>query len=94
MVFKRSSKSIDDFSVHTNCRLGKWYHEGDGLKYSKRQSYAALNEPHKRVHASGIEAMLSAQDGDKPSALESLKRMEQASLEVFRHLSALDSDHP
>jgi len=93
MVFKRSSKSVDDFARHTDCRLGKWYYEGDGQNYSSHQSFSALEEPHKRVHASGIEAMLAIQEGDKASSLESLKRMEQASLDVFRHLSAIDSDH-
>ena len=93
MVLKRSSKSIDDFAIDTNCRLGKWYHEGDGLNYSNHQSYTAIDEPHKRVHASGIEAMLSAQKGDKQASLVSLKQMEQASTDVFRHLSSLDSSH-
>jgi len=91
MVFERSGKSIDDFAKHTDCRLGKWYYQGDGQNYSTHLSFAALEDPHKRVHAAGIEAMLAGKENNKPAVNESLKKMEQASMEVFEHLSALDS---
>lgn len=33
VIFKTSSKSVDDFTRHTDCRLGEWYYQGDGQKY-------------------------------------------------------------
>ncbi len=91
MVAGRSNKSIDDFARHTDCRLGKWYYEGDGRNYASHHAFTSLDEPHKRIHAAGIEALFSAQAGDRKMVIESLKQMEKASLDVFRHLSALDS---
>jgi len=91
VIFENSSKSIDDFARHTNCRLGKWYYEGDGRNYSSHHSYTAIEEPHKRVHAAGVEAMLASQSNDANASKESLRKMEDASVEVFRHLSALEN---
>jgi methyl-accepting chemotaxis protein len=91
VLFENSSKSIDDFSRHTDCRLGKWYYQGDGKQYAGHHSYTAIEEPHKRVHAAGVEAMLAAKADDAFAARESVKKMEDASAEVFRHLSSLEN---
>ena len=91
VIFKSSSKSVDDFARHTNCRLGKWYYEGDGQQYAHHSSFKSLEEPHKRVHSYGIEAMLSAKSGEFHDARVALKQMEDASLEVYRYLSALEA---
>ena len=90
-MFENSSKSIDEFAKHTDCRLGKWYYQGDGKKYASHQAYSALEEPHKRVHAAGIEAMLAAKEDDARAARLSLRKMEDASVEVFRHLATLEN---
>ncbi len=90
-MFENSSKSIDDFAKHTDCRLGKWYYQGDGKQYADHQAYSALEEPHKRIHAAGIEAMLAAKEDDAHAARESLRKMEDASIEVFRHLATLEN---
>jgi len=90
VIFKTSSKSVDDFARHTDCRLGQWYYQGDGQQYRHNSAFSALEEPHKRVHAHGIEAMLSAKSGELHNARVALKQMEDASLEVYRHLSALE----
>jgi methyl-accepting chemotaxis protein len=40
------------FVDHHNCRLGKWYFEGDGKEYfSQTPSYRSVDKPHKIVHA-------------------------------------------
>lgn len=91
VVFENSAKSIDDFTQHTNCRLGQWYYNGEGKKYASLSTYSAIEEPHKRIHSTGIEAMLAAKANDTKATRESLKKMEGYSAEVFRHLSALES---
>ncbi len=38
-------------TVHSNCRLGKWYDSGLGkTEFGKTASYSRLNTPHKNVH--------------------------------------------
>jgi len=90
VMFESSNKSVDDFARHTECRLGKWYYQGDGQQYASEPAFKALEEPHKRVHAAGIEAMLASQGQDAGASRESLQKMEDASVEVFRLLSKLD----
>jgi len=39
------------FVSHHNCRLGKWYYEGEGFQnFSKTPSYKSLERPHEIVH--------------------------------------------
>lgn len=39
------------FVDHRNCRLGKWYMEGEGRKhFSHTSSYQKMNRPHSNVH--------------------------------------------
>ena len=43
---------------HRGCRLGKWYHEGQGAQnFSQVPSYPHLEAPHARVHAHVHEAV-------------------------------------
>ncbi len=45
------NKPAFKFVDHHNCRLGKWYFEGNGQKYfSTTPSYKKLNQPHANVH--------------------------------------------
>lgn len=47
------AKKITEFADHHNCRLGKWYDNGDGKKYfGHTQKYKDLEQPHSRVHDS------------------------------------------
>ena len=49
---------------HDNCRLGKWYNEGEGKqKFGKLPSYGKLLEPHRRVHGC-VRGMLDAMEGE------------------------------
>ena len=91
VVFDDSNKPIDQFTNHTECRLGQWYYHGDGKRYMNHPAFASLEEPHKRVHAAGVEAMLTAKDNDALAARNALTSMEEASDQVFRALNSLDS---
>ena len=86
----QSEKTAADFASHHQCRLGKWYFEGDGAQlFSRLPSFPLLDSPHRTVHESGVAALQSVQEGDWPAALGELERMEQASNEVLRLLSQL-----
>ena len=90
-VYKRcitdGVNSTAEIADHHQCRLGKWYFEGEGKKFfSHLSSYHSLDTPHEAVHANGLRALELHEEGDKKGALESLQAMEVASLDVQKHL--------
>jgi len=89
----KSEKSVDDFASHTECRLGKWYFEGDGFKlFSKLRAYSALDEPHKRVHESGVAALKFMAEKNCKAALNEIRKMEEASNKVLSLLGQLNQE--
>ncbi len=80
---------------HHNCRLGKWYFDGDGRKtFSTLPSFPELDAHHARVHRHAHEAASVLQRGmpDAQGAhhlLEHYRAVEAASDGVVRHLDAL-----
>ena len=93
LVSGLSNKTVDDFSDHTICRLGKWYYEGEGAqKYSSLKSFKSLEIPHMGVHQNGIKALQAMADGDKDAVVKYLEAMESSSVDVLGMLSSLLSD--
>ncbi len=92
------SKSSGEFSTHHDCRLGKWYYEGDGQAcFSQLDGYMAMEEPHERVHCKGREAIDAFHAGDNEAVLSAVRGMEEASLDVLKNLEKMaaagESDH-
>ena len=81
------------FVDHHNCRLGKWYYEGDGAEnFSKTSSYSKLENPHATVH-NGTHKVFDLMVGDDVHSLtEAFKEMEKGSEEVFSTLDAILHD--
>jgi methyl-accepting chemotaxis protein len=81
-------------SEHTACRLGKWYDSGLGkTEFGITRSYSSLNKPHATVHK---EANLLAKECSGSAVVcskavidEKVKRIEDASEEVFKILDAM-----
>ncbi|NDV12103.1 methyl-accepting chemotaxis protein [Crenobacter caeni] len=49
---------------HDECRLGRWYHGGEGrARYAQRPGFAELEKPHARVH-DHVRAAMRAVKGD------------------------------
>ena len=91
-ILALTDKTADDFVDHTQCRLGKWYNEGDGkLLYADTHAYQELEQPHKRIHESGLEALSYASKDNKAAMLGSLEEMEAASIHVLVLLESLAS---
>jgi len=87
-----SKKTKDDFADHHQCRLGKWYYEGDGEKhYSHYAEYSHLEGPHALVHQSGIAALNAHENGDGTTLITHLNKMEEASARVFDFLNKLEN---
>ena len=85
-----SDKQADAFASHTNCRLGKWYYEGEGLScFSRLPGYREVEAPHIRFHQQGVEAIRLYRDGQLMAAAAALERMETASMDVLRSLEQM-----
>jgi Methyl-accepting chemotaxis protein (MCP) signalling domain/Chemoreceptor zinc-binding domain len=79
-----STKKPEEFSSHTGCRLGKWYYEGEGSQcFSALHGFREMDEPHKRFHHYGVDAVTHYFDGRYKQGLASISEMEAASFQVL-----------
>jgi methyl-accepting chemotaxis protein len=92
MMVGREGLRADELSNHTNCRLGKWYSAVQESKYRDHRAFKALAEPHRLVHAHGIEAVKHYNGGRLDAAMAELDKVEKASVDVLRCLAELDRD--
>lgn len=74
---------------HTECRLGKWYYQGEGRKFAGSEAFRRLEEPHKLVHQSGRLALAANMAGDQDAVVKYIQQMEQASVDVIKYIDAL-----
>lgn len=81
---------------HENCRLGKWYYEGDGAKiFSNTRSFKALESYHKNVHNYVQEAVIdNVEYDDNPTQhnktiLNNMSNAENASKNVLEAINAM-----
>ncbi|MCX6074054.1 MAG: CZB domain-containing protein [Campylobacterales bacterium] len=74
------------FVDHHNCRLGKWYREGEGSDFFKKTpSYSSLETPHAIVHSSThkIFDLIRTESINSDSFVQIFHDMEEASDTVF-----------
>ncbi|WP_228720858.1 CZB domain-containing protein [Nitrogeniibacter mangrovi] len=83
----------EEVTGHHDCRLGKWYYEGEGKAcFSSLAGFTQLESPHTRVHTSA-KAAIDAHRARKPDAvLDHVAQMEKASLEVIEMLERMALD--
>ena len=85
-----SDRSADSFAVHTACRLGKWYFEGEGKDcFSKLDGYAAVANPHQTFHHNGREAVTAFRNGEVLRGIELIGKLEADSMEVLAALERI-----
>jgi len=85
-----SERDADSFASHTDCRLGKWYFEGEGRDcFSRLDGYAAMANPHQLFHQHGREAVTAFRSGDSPHGVELIGQMEADSMEVLAALERI-----
>jgi methyl-accepting chemotaxis protein len=87
------------FSDHKNCRLGKWYGEGQGKeRFECKKAYTLIDEPHQIVHDMVHKNMKILNNGGGFQANEvgpitaNFKEMEKASVKLFALLNELVND--
>ncbi len=81
--------TTDDLADHHSCRLGKWYSSVSDETIKGHPAYQSLEKPHADVHNYGKQAAEQFAQGDREKALESIGKMEEASVEVVRILDEL-----
>lgn len=85
-------KHNSQLADHHQCRLGKWYYEGDGQRlYASFPEFKRLEAPHTKVHESGIKALKASEQDDSQALINHLQAMEDASVDVFECLNSLKS---
>ena len=83
------------FVDHHNCRLGKWYYEGDGREYfSSSAFYRELEAPHAKVHNGTRDVFMLIGGGplDYEALQKVLGEMEDGSDKVFASLDHIRDD--
>ncbi|MGE5470188.1 MAG: methyl-accepting chemotaxis protein [Bacteroidota bacterium] len=74
----------------TQCRLGRWYYEGEGkTEFSRLPGYREMETPHKAVHDHARRAVERYRSGDFAGALEALTWMEEANLVVMAGMTRI-----
>ncbi len=80
----------EDLPDATQCPLGKWYYDGDGIeKFSSKPGYREMDTPHKAVHENARKAVKLYHAGDLRGAIEAAMAMETANLTVMSHMGRM-----
>ncbi|NNJ91562.1 MAG: hypothetical protein HKP55_07800 [Gammaproteobacteria bacterium] len=88
-IFGVEHKTAEDFANHKECRLGKWYFEGEGQRLSHLETFKSLDRPHMQVHEAGKNAVMANVAGDHDGSIAALSDMEEASNIVLDILDQL-----
>lgn len=90
VLFGISHESESQFASHQECRLGKWYYEGEGKAcFSRLSGYSEIETPHIKVHESAFEALRANARGDAGATVTAVASMEAASLLVLAGLEKM-----
>jgi methyl-accepting chemotaxis protein len=82
------------FASDNECRLGKWYFEGNGKdKFGKCSSYSKMSVPHKEVHDNIKKAVECVKAGtctqESQNVMTYFDAAEKASVKVVENLNAM-----
>ena len=84
-----------DLPDETQCRLGRWYYEGEGrAEYSRLPGYREMEAPHKAVHDLARQAVEQYRNGNFAGTLAALTRMEEANLTVMAGMEQILAQGP
>ncbi len=85
-ISAHQAKPAFDFVDHHNCRLGKWYYEGNGNRYfSHTSGYKELEAPHAKVHngTHKVFELIQHKPMDIAAVKEAFESIEESSKNVF-----------
>lgn len=88
---EQSNQSANEFTDHTQCRLGVWYQgEGKAL-FANNHAFKQLEDVHIEFHQHGMSAIEAKQNGELESGIASLSKMESSSRRVIDLLTQLEA---
>ncbi|SBW08883.1 Histidine kinase, HAMP region:Bacterial chemotaxis sensory transducer [uncultured Alphaproteobacteria bacterium] len=79
----RATQTAAGLSDHLGCRLGRWYGGVTDPQILAQPAFAALREPHERVHLYGKRALERHAQGDGEGTRTAVAEMNRASHEVL-----------
>jgi methyl-accepting chemotaxis protein len=91
-VSGKNKLTADTLADHTTCRLGKWYGEIQEPTVRQSQWFAALLDPHRRIHDCGKKVLAAHAAGDRQGRDAAMARMKQTSAEVIAVIESLADD--
>ncbi|MCP5513767.1 MAG: CZB domain-containing protein [Leptospiraceae bacterium] len=91
MIAGREGLKTDELADHHSCRLGKWYDKVEDPSMKNNPIFIKLAEPHRKVHAHGLQAVEFYNNNRLSEALKEIEAVELASRDVLSLLDALDS---
>ncbi|PHV11362.1 methyl-accepting chemotaxis protein [Chitinimonas sp. BJB300] len=89
VLFGLSQETENDFVDHTECRLGKWFYQGEGHQHVGQPGYREMEVPHQQLHKHAQSAVSQFRAGNATAMLDSVHKMEQASSQVLHALERI-----
>ncbi len=92
-----NEKVDSEFTSDKECRLGKWYYEGEGKEHFKNtKAYPLIKEPHRVVHDKAKENLEMIRQGFNESMIDDLVKnfetLEKASGRLFELLDEMSEE--
>ncbi|MBV1900981.1 MAG: CZB domain-containing protein, partial [Kordiimonadaceae bacterium] len=91
MLVGRTTLNPKELVDHHSCRLGKWYDTQKDPEFTGLSEWGALLEPHRDVHAAGIEAAKLFEKGDIKGSIAAVKKADAASKNVMVFLDRISN---
>ncbi|MCK0070774.1 methyl-accepting chemotaxis protein [Kordiimonas laminariae] len=89
MLAGRAILEPTELADHRSCRMGKWYENQTDPRFTNLPEWQEILEPHRLVHARGIQAAKLYKQGDLEGAIQAVREANDASGEVMRLLSVI-----
>jgi methyl-accepting chemotaxis protein len=84
----------DSLATHHRCRLGRWYDSVSDPAAMALPGFVSMMEPHRGAHEAGRLALVALAAGDKATAGQRSKEMQQHSERVLRCLDDFGREFP
>jgi methyl-accepting chemotaxis protein len=95
-IIHENSNNAVIMTDHHDCRMGKWYYEGEGKSlFSNTQAYKMMEAPHNAVHKLALQTLECVARRDcqsvknKDAIIQNMHLMEQNSTELFNCLEKM-----
>ena len=91
VLFGLSDETESNFVDHTQCRLGKWYYEGEGKQHAGLDGYRDMEAPHLKLHEHVKTAIAQSRQGNTAGMIDAVMKMEQTGDQVLATLERISA---